>query len=68
MAIAIALILVTVLGSAAIGGFALMILLGTLFAEFGILAPLGFLPSVGLYLLLALNIFMLSPKVQVTSK
>lgn len=45
----------------AAGGAALMLLLGVLYAEFGLLAPLGFWPSLGIFALLSLVVNLIKP-------
>lgn len=45
----------------AAGGFAMMLLLGVLYAEFGLLAPLGFWPSLGIFALVSLVVNLIKP-------
>ena len=45
----------------ALGGFSLMLLLGVIYGEFGLLAPLGFWSSLGLFILLSVVVSLVKP-------
>lgn len=48
-------------GGVALGGYALMLLLGVISAEFDLLEPVGYIVSAGLYALLAACAMLIMP-------